>query len=73
MIKDSEGKQLTSQQITAMSFVSTRPPKYDCEIFVDTQKKRKKDEENLPPPEISARSGVTAPSESFILFVSTVT
>ena len=69
MIKDSEGKQLTSQQITAMSFVSTRPPKYDCEIFVDTQKKRKKDE-NLPPPEISARSGVTAASESFIIFVS---
>jgi hypothetical protein len=55
-----------------MSFVSTRPPKYDCEIFVDTQKKRKKEDDNLPPPEISARSGVSAPSESFIIFVSII-
>lgn len=38
MLKDSEGKALTSQQITSMSFASTKPPKFDCEIFTDSNK-----------------------------------
>ncbi len=37
MLKDSEGKAMTSQSITSMSFVTTKPPKFDCEIFIDTQ------------------------------------
>ena len=39
MLKDSEGKSLVSQDITSMTFVSTKPPKFDCEIFTDLQKR----------------------------------
>jgi hypothetical protein len=38
MLKDSDGKALTSQQITSMTFASTKPPRFDCEIFTDSNK-----------------------------------
>ena len=63
MLKDSEGKPLSFQQITSMSFVSTRPPKYDCEIFSESQNK------------VAAMSeesdiGENRFDENFLLFVS---
>jgi hypothetical protein len=49
MLKDSENKALTSQQITSMSFASTKPPRFDCEIFTDSNKAAliQKDEDAL--------------------------
>jgi hypothetical protein len=38
MLKDSDGKALTSQQITSMTFATTKPPRFDCEIFTDSNK-----------------------------------
>ena len=38
MLKDSDGKALTSQHITSMTFAATKPPRFDCEIFTDSNK-----------------------------------
>ncbi|CDW78455.1 wd repeat-containing protein 87 [Stylonychia lemnae] len=43
-LKDSEGKSVT-QQITSMTFASSVPPKYDCEIFNEVNVNNKMQEE----------------------------
>jgi hypothetical protein len=65
MLKDSDNKSLSSQQITSMCFVSTKPPKYDCEIFTEAHnaKKNRGEEEDQDP-----LPGVFMPEE-YLLFV----
>lgn len=67
MLKDSEGKSLTTQQITSMSFASTRPPRFDCEIFTEAQNAKKKHSD-----ETDEESKVDGrfESEAFLIFVS---
>ena len=67
MLKDSEGKSLTAQHITSMSFASTRPPRYDCEIFTEAQNLKKKHGEE-DPEEILVDGRFE--SESYLVFVS---
>jgi len=73
MLKDSEGKALTSQQITSMSFASTKPPKFDCEIFTDSNKIAllSKDDEPLSTKRsiISNGNGGGDYSDNYIIFV----
>lgn len=57
MLKDSEGKPLSFQQITSMTFVSTKPPKYDCEIFSESQNK------------VVSEEDTNSFDENFLLFV----
>jgi hypothetical protein len=50
-----------------MSFASTRPPRYDCEIFTEAQNvKRKHGEEESEDTVVDGRFE----SESFLVFVS---
>lgn len=73
MLKDSEGKALTSQQITSMSFASTKPPKFDCEIFTDLNKTAllSKDDEPLSTKRSIMSNGNSGGdySDNYIIFV----
>jgi hypothetical protein len=77
MLKDSEGKALTSQQITSMSFASTKPPKFDCEIFTDSNKTAllSKDDEPLSTKRSIMSNGNSGGdySDNYIIFVSLIT
>lgn len=74
MLKDSEGKPLTSQQITSMSFASTKPPKFDCEIFTDSNKIAllSKDDEPLSTKRSIMSNGGGEYSDNYIIFVSLI-
>jgi hypothetical protein len=68
MLKDSEGKSLSMQQITSMTFVSTRPAKYDCEIFTEAQVHKRANIERQEESEEELLKAV----ESYLVFVTII-